>query len=58
MPTTLFCVEYLHTPTQQNASWELYATNKAEAILSAKELLPPSYKITNVYPAPMFSDDD
>lgn len=51
-----FRVEFVHQHSQMAGSWEVYATDKAQAMISARELLPESYNIVNVYPTPMFDD--
>ncbi len=49
-------VEFIHIHSGATGTWEVYADNKAEAMIHAREMLPESDKITNVYLAPMFDD--
>lgn len=51
-----FRVEFVHIMSGAPGQWEVYADDKAQAMINARELLPDSYNILNVYPTPMFDD--
>ena len=52
----LFEVHYIHIMSQQTGHWEIYAESHTEAIKTANELFPDSYKLTNIHLKPMFDD--